>query len=295
MSINHDFRRKGIGASDVAAILQISPWQTPLALWHYIKHGIKQPDTKPKKKGRELEGQITTKYEKDTGLLFLRNQEMVDDRNEIWRCNLDAFSIDPRLVVEIKTANKRKGWGKEGTCEIPNHYITQVAYQRAIAKTDRVDVVVKFDNDEKLYCYHYEPNFPLEERLREKVLEWWETYIIGDIPPPAINDKDKNNFEDTKILVAPSHIIELCVQAQLKRDAEKRAATEQKEIREAIEAWMREKNADGKATIVDDKGNSLVMQYFSNRSNFDKARAEKDGIDVDKYTINKLSKVLKIK
>jgi predicted phage-related endonuclease len=90
--LNHEVRRQGIGASQVATILGISPWETPLALYHYIKHGKMKKDNASMKNGRKQEKVILDAYEAEKHIALERNQQVIDKTCEIFRCNLDGIN-----------------------------------------------------------------------------------------------------------------------------------------------------------------------------------------------------------
>ena len=60
-------RKKGIGGSDVAAIMGLSPWRTPAEVWFEKTGRVEPPDLSDKpyvQKGVELEAYVGGKYKK---------------------------------------------------------------------------------------------------------------------------------------------------------------------------------------------------------------------------------------
>lgn len=282
--LDHDFRRKGIGGSDVAAILKISPWQTPLGLYNYIKYGIKQKDNASMKAGREAEEGILRAYEALNNVVLERHKTIIDKECSIFRGNLDGFNEIPNIPVEVKRAFKRKGWGDSGSANIPNHYIVQCAWYAPILDSEKVDVAVKFEAEEEIKYYSIPRNKPLEERMRDKAYAWWQKHIVKNIAPDPINDYDQHNFVDMKIIDAPDHILDL-------HDEYKKllpAVKEAQELKEVIKAWANE-NCKGKLQVLFPDKSLLGRQYFTERKTVDTKAMKKSGINVDDFVVKSRS------
>lgn len=290
--LNHEFRRKGIGGSDVATILGISPWQSQLALYHYIKEtGIATKDNSAMKYGREKEADILTQYEHDKDIPIERNQQIVDSSCEIFRGNVDGINRYKRVLVEAKTAFKRKGWGVKESDNIPIHYMAQCAYYAAIEDSEKVDIAVKFADTESIEYFIYNRNEKLEKGIRGKVLRWWENHIVEDHEPEPSCKSDYDDFVNVEIVDAPNHILSLY------QDYKKLipAAKEAKKIKEAIKKWANER-CSGKMKVRFPDCSVLGVQSFKhNPDKIDAAAMQKDGLDVDKYTSKSRSLCFKLK
>ena len=113
-------RMKGIGGSDVAAILGLSKWSTPYDVWQ-SKLGLADPtpDNDAMKWGRLLEPVVRQAYAERTGLaVAVPSDPLVMPGYDFARANLDGIREDGR-IVEIKTARYADGWGDEGSDEVP--------------------------------------------------------------------------------------------------------------------------------------------------------------------------------
>lgn len=158
-----------IGGSDVATILNISPWTSPLELFHQ-KKGIKpvvlkEYNVKNKKIGHLNESHIARLFEadlkerypqKDIKLYFDKHMYQCGDRNQDgtlkypWMIvNFDAYIyIDGKLyLVEIKTTSPRnikdiEKW-KEGIC--PEYYECQCRYYMKALDVDGIFIVCAWD------------------------------------------------------------------------------------------------------------------------------------------------------
>ena len=73
----HEARKSGLGGSDIAAVLGLSKWASPMDVW-YQKRGLVDPleESNAMRRGRLLEPAIAEWYAEETGL-------QVEDREEM--------------------------------------------------------------------------------------------------------------------------------------------------------------------------------------------------------------------
>lgn len=150
-------RRKGIGASEIAAVMGISPWDSPFSLWWHKHMGWETPDNPEMMAGRRLEPVIADWFAEQfvdgngemslmvrpAGLYRNADREWqlatpdrllmlpVQGRPSVFRCG---------ALLECKAAFSWEGWGYEGTSEIPVHYRAQALWQMDTVGVDLVHV-----------------------------------------------------------------------------------------------------------------------------------------------------------
>src|SRR5690349_18206306 len=109
-------RRLGIGGSDVAPILGLSKWASPLDI--YLRKRGEQPeqdDNEAMLWGRALEPVIRQQYAERTGrIVRVPEAALVHPQLTFARANLDGVTDDGR-VVEVKTARTAQDWGEPGS------------------------------------------------------------------------------------------------------------------------------------------------------------------------------------
>lgn len=141
-------RRNGVGASDVAGILNVSPWASPWSVWA-SKVGLPVPDvdTAPMAFGRDVEPLIAAWFERETGLRVAGRQHMVRHPEHPWRfATLDGFVTDggapweddPQLALGVFES---KFTGAETWGAVPEHVRAQVAWQMHVTDLPHVWVV----------------------------------------------------------------------------------------------------------------------------------------------------------
>lgn len=186
-------RQKGIGGSDVAAILGMSPWRTPYQVWEEkttpIDETAEEDDDRPALYwGRVLEAPIRQAYADKTGRTVTKPAEaFVSSKYPFMRANLDGIDDDGR-VVEFKTSSKSDGWGEPGTDEIPDYYMTQVQHYLAVTGVKTADVAVLIGgNDFRIYTI--EADEELQALLIERESEFW-ALVESRTPPDLTSTKD---------------------------------------------------------------------------------------------------------
>jgi putative phage-type endonuclease len=182
-----------IGGSDLAAILGLSPYRTPLQVYARIVAGEKDADSAPKRRGRALEDAVLGMYLEETGATLLGKPKLKHPRLVYTRASLDGIVErgGGRRVAEVKTAglSEVRNWGEVGTDAIPQGYLYQVAWYAGVAlatgavDTGEVDVAALVAGD--LRVYHVPHDAELFGLLEEAVERFWMDYVESRRPPPV--------------------------------------------------------------------------------------------------------------
>ena len=182
-------RRTGIGGSDVAPILGLSPWRTPYQVWEdKTGRGEEQPDSPALYWGRLLEDPIRQAYADRTGLVVTKPDCMFSSATHpFMHANLDGIAQDGRLV-EFKTSSRADGWGEEGTDDIPEYYMTQVQHYMAVMEADRTDIGVLIGGrDFRIYTVAADKE--LQQMLIDEETKFW-ALVKTDTPPEVHSSSD---------------------------------------------------------------------------------------------------------
>lgn len=137
-------RKQGVTASEIAAILSLSPWESARSLYH-LKRGEVSDDTDADhmRWGRRLEAPIADEFaDRHPELLLIPGGLYAHDERPWQLATPDrrlfeavsapavyAGEIDPVSTLEIKTGASLDEWGDDGSDEIPTHYRCQVLWQ----------------------------------------------------------------------------------------------------------------------------------------------------------------------
>lgn len=133
-------RATRVGGSEVAAILGLSPWESPFSLWHRKQHKLPPiPDSEQMEWGRRLEDVILAKWaDEHTPIEVLAGSTW--QRDGWMLANPDAIATlpDGSVIVEIKNAARADAWS-DGP---PLHYLTQVQWYMGTLGIPRAIVAV---------------------------------------------------------------------------------------------------------------------------------------------------------
>jgi len=187
-------RNTYIGGSDVGAILGLSPYKSAYDVW---KEKVSPPQeqevlTEPMQWGIEMEDAILGKYLKTikASETPIKQFSAQDDTYPFLRGHIDAYFPEQKKVIEIKRVYSKKGWGQEGSDEIPAHYLTQVAWYTMLTEAECADIVMFCKLSDKSTVYTYQRNEALEASLKKKMVEFWKNHVEPQVPPPYQTQKD---------------------------------------------------------------------------------------------------------
>jgi putative phage-type endonuclease len=194
---------KVITASKVAAILGLSPYDSPLSCWHKMRGNIPlEQETEDHRRGHYAEPSIIAWW-RDRHPEY---SKVVRHPQYSGRGDLDWCAATPDAVasgkgvddvlVEAKTARSLDDWGEPGTDEIPAYYLVQVLFQLHLSGLKRAYVPVWgswFEMEE--YVVDYDE--VLANGIFGRTREFWES-LKDDVPPPL--DDTLATFQTLKAL-----------------------------------------------------------------------------------------------
>ena len=184
-------RIKGIGSSDAAAVLHLSPWMTQYDLWA-VKTGKTEgfKGNAATKRGDYWENAIRDMVAEELG------EKVVACPGPfvkgILRANLDGQvgkygKGNP--IVECKSSMVRDGWGEPGTNEVPPHVLIQVTHQMLCAEAS-VCHVARLDWNMWPDIYTVEFDRDLADLIEQSCYNFWQDHVLADVPPPMVKATD---------------------------------------------------------------------------------------------------------
>ncbi len=184
-------RRTGIGGSDVAAILGLSRWKSPLDVY-LEKTSQAEPvaETEPMRWGTLLEPVILAEFSRRTGVVVEKPRDIIRDPGCPWMlASLDGWAPELEAVVELKTARSAEGWGEDGSGEIPAYYQTQVAHYLAVTGA-RIAFVPVLIGAAEFRVYQVERDDLLIRDMVEAERAFWHDHVLAGVPPEPVNAAD---------------------------------------------------------------------------------------------------------
>lgn len=179
-------RRLRVGGSEVAAVLGLSPWESPFSLWWRKRGGIPPAtDNNLMWWGRALEPVIADRFALEHPELDVQRCGTYVHRDRDYQLiSPDRIGFDDAggwHLVEIKTAYDGEHWGDEDTEDVPVNYRCQVMWSMDVFGADRCWLVVYFGGGRyREYRIAYDPT---DARiLRKRVVEFIATVEAGQAP-----------------------------------------------------------------------------------------------------------------
>ena len=136
MLINQDFsvdRSKYIGGSEIAVILGLSRFRSPLQVWmEKISKQNSQNDSLLLRFGSFAEEFVASEYSRSTGLELLHDESpFIHPEHSMFCAHIDRLVIGgglnspPTKILECKTSNSfsQGDWGEIGSDEVPLPYL----------------------------------------------------------------------------------------------------------------------------------------------------------------------------
>lgn len=181
----HAHRQGMRNASETPAVLGISPWLTPYALWLIKTDRSAQPVTEAMAHGTQLEPLARAAYEAQTGEIM--NPLVMQDG--AYSASLDGINLAASLIVEIKCPFRGRQsslWREVAAGSIPRHYAAQVQHQLMVSGAEAAHLWVFAEGEGLLLT------LDRDEAQMEIIREAWEAfqpYLDHDTPPP-LTDAD---------------------------------------------------------------------------------------------------------
>lgn len=202
-------RSRGLGGSDIAAALGLSPYKTPLDLY-LEKTGQREPDdissVAAVEWGNRLEDVVAEKFADDTGLQVRRNNRLlVHKQHPFLLANIDRQVVGKPLGLkcglECKTAGtwaaKPELWGEGSIIDhdsngelrivhwddhVPESYLLQSAHYMAVTGADLWFLAVLIGGQD-FRTYTIRRDLELEALILNGACQFWQRHVTTGTPP----------------------------------------------------------------------------------------------------------------
>ena len=181
-------RTKGVGGSDVAAIMGLSPWRTPAQVW-LDKTGRTEPQDLSGKPyvefGNIMEPVVGRWYaERHPDRTVRRVNAICQSIGRPWaQASLDYEVRDGAWgVLEIKTARSAQDW-QEG---VPAYYLTQVTHYMSVTGRPFADVAVFFRDTCEFAEFRVQADPEDLQAVDSAVDGFWHGFVETDVMPSLV-------------------------------------------------------------------------------------------------------------
>lgn len=171
------WRRTGLGASDLPAIVGVDTFKGEYGLWAE-KRATETPEDSPSdvmRFGSFVESYALARWQESTGLPLVTGETFADDRwPNLW-ATLDGRQPDRRIGVEAKYTTRSE--------ELPEKWVVQALAQVGLADLDAVDIV-RVNARGEVTVHRVERDDGRIGLLLGLGQAWYERYVLGGEEPP---------------------------------------------------------------------------------------------------------------
>lgn len=192
-------RKNGIGASEVAAVIGLSKWESPLTVWAKKRGLIEEAERSPEAQtrmriGRAMEPVIASEYVvrhpkdqiEDPGEFAL----VVDPEREYCRATLDRLIVSSESIqqcpapLELKTAGER--YLDQWEQELPVEYACQVQYQMMVLGAP-VGVLAALVGGNRYFEFIVPRDDEFIQAMARAIDRFWACVESGDEPDVSLS------------------------------------------------------------------------------------------------------------
>ncbi len=216
-----EYRRKGIGGSDVASIAGLNPWRGAYSVYlDKIGELPKQEYTFKMKLGNMMEDIVAALFTEKTGKKVRRSNKIIQhDKYDFMLANVDRLIVGEEAGLECKTTGSfsLKEWLKD----VPDYYKLQ-AYHYMMVTGYKVWYVACLVGNTELIIHKLEWDNEIIEYLTEIEKTFWNENVLARKEPAPFDKRLSRRQEINELikkLEAEKKTIEQEIKAELK-DAE---------------------------------------------------------------------------
>ncbi len=191
-------RKKGIGGSELAAIIGLSPFSGPIDIWNN-KRGVgdKFTPTEQMRWGNLLEYSIAKEWNKRNSCYKMIGGELIIHPDESWMRGTPDFLLfendlhnGPTAILEIKnTSVFAKGyWGTDEDPKVPVNYVIQGQWYLHLAGLDTIHYGVLCGGNELISRTLHRDNELIDE-LMKRGRDFWKLIETGVKPQDLETEK----------------------------------------------------------------------------------------------------------
>lgn len=265
-----EMRKTGIGASEIAAVIGISRWRTPMDVWLEKTGAIETPDLNDNPHiywGNRLEDVVASEFARRNGLKLTKKTTTRHAEAPWMLATPDRLIYDDKgeLIggLECKTAGSRSAdqWGEEGTDDIPFEYILQVTQNMLVFGLKEWNVAVLIEGSD-----YREYKIPLSQQIADNIFAhgtaFWFGNVVSKVAPEARTAGDVVNLyresNPGKVVEADAMIVQACTSLAAAKIALDHAEKRVEGLSTQIKAFMG--NAD---TLKDPFENTVLATWKS--------------------------------
>ncbi len=277
-----EFKKGKIGASQCAAALGVSPFQTRAALFHELKGNVTPPDIGAKGRiGNAIEPVIIQEYEIEHGIKVIpANDTLIHPDHDWMICHLDGRMPDYEMILELKNVGPTMfhHWGLDGDPDgVPMYVNFQCIHQALLADVERVDVAAFFGGN-ALRVHPLEITKKAKQGVLDGLVAYWDDFIIPN-KQPEVTENDIDLLKQLYWNCCNEKII------QVESTATAIGFQDYRNVKDQIKVLQKKADAY-KASIIEIMGDAGVLMRgedaeFTHKKTKDREKVDWEGVCSD--------------
>lgn len=301
----HD-RRRYIGGSDIAAIMGLTPWTTPVQLYAKKIRAADEPEAPVSaskraifRRGKDWEqyvgGMLKTQLERHGHKVEIvaSNRRFQDAEHSMFAAEIDfelRLNDEPDLTnAEIKTVGiaAARSWGESESEDLPTYYTAQAMWGLGVApgRRQRCIVGAGFGFDE-LRTFTILRDDETLAGMRAMALAFWNQHVLARLPPQpkVVADLDVLFKLELRPIAIATPEIEEAVRRLRHVKAQQKALEAEQELEEfRIKRFMR----DAAELLLDGADKPAVTWKNRGFTTFDQVALKEDQPAIHKQYVRK--------
>ena len=292
-----EYRKKGIGGSDAAAIAGLSPFKSAISVFIDKTEPKSEPiDSERMRIGRDLEDYVAKRFEEMLGKKVRKRNAILQHPEHEWMlANVDRLVVGESAGLECKVTNSyaKKQW-EEG---IPPMYELQCHHYMAVTGLDKWYIAALIGN-EAVSIHEIKRDEEIINYLINIEKDFYENHILkNEMPAPDgssdASDLIKMMYPDSDasetVVIDKNEYVDMVNRYDQINELIKTLEKEQELIKQDIQMQMKE----AEKAIISDR-TVIWKTVESNRLDSKKLKAELPNI-YEKYTNKSSSRRFQIK
>ncbi|MCA0980206.1 YqaJ viral recombinase family protein [Exiguobacterium aestuarii] len=180
-----ELRRNGIGGSDIAGILGLNKYKSPMGV--YLDKVGESPHEDETSEaaywGNMLEEVVAQEFGTRTGLEVGNDTRMLSHPDYPFLiANLDRVVVGKPEIIECKTSSAYRAKEWEGE-QVPMEYLIQVMHYLAVTGYERAHIAVLIGG-QRFVHKTVERDNELIELMIDAASNFWNNHVLTKVPPP---------------------------------------------------------------------------------------------------------------
>jgi len=187
-NLSHDkwleYRNKGIGGSDAAAIAGMNPWKSPIRVYLEKIGEVEQPEENERMRiGRDLEDYVAQRFAAGMGMkVRKRNAILQHDEHDWMLANIDRELVGVNEGLECKVTNSYAA--SDWKYEVPPMYEIQCHHYMAVTGWSACWIAALIGNQE-IVIHKIERDQEVIDYLVKIESDFWNNHVLkNEMPPP---------------------------------------------------------------------------------------------------------------